>query len=458
MVALHQVPLESAAVDPSIPDDDLVIALGPDATLVQAGADALAEAAGADEADAWFGDIDVAGTITRRSAWSPTRLIADGSAASPVAVRAGWLRRHGMHPGAADLTLRLARSKATVVHVTAVLTRHASPPTPPSPAEITDHLAAVGIPATHDEGRLIPFDTFAPEVTVVIPTAGAPLDDGTPAIDRLLERLGDLPVRINVVIIIGDEYRGDAGALEGSGRVVVRRPPGPFNFSAAVNLGVLEARSELVLLLNDDTEPDGHRFIDQMAVHLADPGVAGVGALLTYPNGTVQHAGVVIDDARPLHSFVGWNPSDTAPHGGHLAREVVAVTGGCLLVRRADYLAVGGLSTSFPLSFNDVDLCIRLGRAVGRIVIEPAATLVHHETLSREPVIAPEEWDRWIHRWGEIVDPWYHPGHRRPDDPHALARNADHLTPDDAELELVTTRRPLLASIVHRGRLAPTSR
>ena len=135
------------------------------------------------------------------------------------------------------------------------------------------------------------------------------------------------------------------------------------------------------------------------------------------------------------------------------AREVIAVTGGCLMMRRADFLAVGGLSTAFPLSFNDIDLCIRVQRAVGRVVVEPMATLVHHETLSREPVITAEEWDRWIGRWGEIVDPWYHPGHRRPDDPHRLARNADHLEPGpDDPTPQPQARRPRLRSRVHRGR------
>jgi GT2 family glycosyltransferase len=142
-------------------------------------------------------------------------------------------------------------------------------------------------------------------------------------------------------------------------------------------------------------------------------------------------------------------------YGGLLAREVIAVTGGCLMMRRADYLAVGGLSTSFPLSFNDVDLCLRVQRAVGRVVIDPTAALVHHETLTREPVITADEWSRWIDRWGEIVDPWYHPAYHRPDDPHDLARNANHLEPgaDDPERP-PQARRPRLRSRVHRGRPA----
>ena len=374
-------------------------------------------------------------------------------------MRAGWLRAHEIVEPS-SLPFHLARTGADVAHVTAVLTRHAGAPDGPDPPVVVEHLAALGLPAILDtDHRLTPRPGFAPEVSIVIPTAGATLDDGTVAVARLLDRLGPLPDRVDLVFVIGDEYRGDPSWLEGPGRSVVRRSPGPFDFSDAVNLGVLHATATHVLLLNDDTEPDGAEFLDRLALHLADPAIAAVGALLTYPDGTIQHAGVVIDDARPLHPFVGWAPSTIEPHGGLVARDVVAVTGACLMLRRADFLAVGGLSTAFPLSFNDIDLCVRLRRSVGRVVVEPGARLVHHETLTRAPVIAPEEWDRWIDRWGEIVDPWYHPAFHRPDDPHQLARNADHLEPRPGDpVHPPVARRPVLRSRVHRGRPAPGTR
>jgi len=457
MVALHTVPASSAALDPSLGDDDLVIALADDASLTRSGVDALVELAAECDADAWYGDIDVAGVVTLRPGWSPTRLIAEPTASTPLAVRVGWLRRHQISPGQPDLALRLARHGAEVAHITAVMSRHRSTPPGPAQTDIKAHISEIGLRATLDDsGRLHPAGDFDASVTIVVPTAGAALADGSVAIARLLERLEPMPDRFDVVIVVGDEFRGDAHKLEGTGRTIVRSPHGSFNFARAVNTGVLAARSDLVLLLNDDTEPSDFRFIDRMALHLDDETVAGVGALLTYPNATVQHAGIVIDDARPLHPFVGWDPAATAVHGGLTARDVAAVTGGCMMVRRSDYLAVGGLSTVFPLSFNDVDLCVRLRRSVGRIIMEPAATLVHHETLSREPVISAEEWDRWIDRWGEIVDPWYHPGYRRPDDPHALARNADHLPPESGASPVASHRLPRLRSQVHRGR--PTSR
>ncbi|MEZ5165574.1 MAG: hypothetical protein R2695_03435 [Acidimicrobiales bacterium] len=169
----------------------------------------------------------------------------------------------------------------------------------------------------------------------------------------------------------------------------------------------------------------------------------------TYPDGTIQHDGIVIDDARPLHPFRG------SARRGHVAVRRrcggdVAVTGGCLMARRADLLGLGGFSVAFPLSFNDVDLCVRMRRAGWRVVVEPAAHLVHHET-SRSPHIDAAEWDRWIARWGAMEDPWYHPGYRRPDDPRALHRNADHLDPGPAlRPGLDRIRSPWLSSTVHR--------
>jgi hypothetical protein len=468
MVALHSVPLDNGPLDDAIGDAELVIALDDDAALDGANAALLSAAADRLDADAWFADIRIGATEQRRPAWSPTRIIGDPTAACPLAVRAGWLRSRDLSPGDVSLPFRLAEENATVAHLPVVLTRHDQPVAGPGREEIDRHLLHIGVPATVERrgARFVlrPAADFAPTVSVVIPTAGANVEiEGSTrvAVERLLDSIGEVPDRIEFLAVVGDEYRGDPTTLAsrvGAPISVLHRPPGPFNFSAAVNLGLLAARHDLVLMLNDDMESTGPEFIDAMAIHLSDPTVAAVGARLLYPDGSVQHAGMVIDDARPLHPFVGWNPADTAIHGGDVAHDVIAVTGGCLMARRSDLLAVGGLSTGFPLSFNDVDLCIRLRRSVGRVVVEPQATLAHHETLTRVARTTAEEWDRWIFRWGEIVDPWYHPGHHRPDDPHRLHLNADHLDP------AAGTPRPAprgrtgtLRSRVHRGRAAPTA-
>ena len=465
MVALTLVPAGTLAIDATIATDDLVLALGANATLDEVAAALVVRAASDDPADGWYGDIEIDGRVTRRPAWSPTRLLGEPTASSPMVVRARWLRSSGLGPDDPALPLRLAAEGAGVRHLPTVLTRHATPPPAPATESVEAHLKTIGIPASvadlGDRLGLIADPGFAPEVSIVIPSAGTehPTRRGRRAVDELLAGLCPLPSRLQVIVVVGDEYHGDPTGLAGDNVELLRRPPGPFNFSAAVNQGILRADSGLVMMLNDDIDVDGIGFVDAMALHVQDPSVVAVGALLTYPDGTVQHAGMVIDDARPLHPFVGWQPADTAPHGGLTARDVAAVTGACLLVRREDFLATGGLSTELPLSFNDIDLCVRLRRAGGRVVVEPAARLVHHETLSREPVVSSDEWDRWIDRWGEIVDPWYHPGFHRPDDPHRLSRNADHLDPRPADAPFTPTPRDTaLRSRVHRERPAAVVR
>jgi GT2 family glycosyltransferase len=466
MVVLRRVPLEDRPLDPGIDDDDLVVALDAAVELDAATSAALPAEAGRLAADACYADVEINGREIRRPAWSPTRLIGDPTATSPLAVRAGWLRAHDLSPGDPALALHLVNGNATVAHFPAVLTRHDRRPIAATGDDVDRLLRYLGIPATVEPSGnrfLLRADPdFAPAVSVVIPTAGATVEiNASPhvAVERLLESLGDLPDRIELILVVGDEYQGDPSILRGAAdrRISVRRrPPGPFNFSEAVNLGILQARHDTVLMLNDDIEADGAGFIDAMALHLTDASIAAVGARLLYPDGTIQHSGIVIDDARPLHSFVGWDPAATTAHGGDIARDVMAVTGACLMARRRDLLAVGGLSTGFPLSFGDVDLCVRLRRSTGRVVVEPAATLLHHETLTRAPLTTGHEWDRWIHRWGEIVDPWYHPGHHRPDDPHRLNLNADHLNPEAPPSRPPSrARTTTLRSRVHRARLAP---
>lgn len=396
----------------------------------------LAGLASRPDAGAVYADIELAGVRINRPAWSPTRARSEPAAHRPL------VRRARTEP----------LPTTTVVHIPAPLTCHVAPPTASPPADTgwePGHR-----PGTH---RIRP-DPSAPPLSVLVPTAATrhPVD-GTPMVESCLASLAALSrPPAEVLVVVGDEYDGDPAALttpEGLDVRIVHRGPGSFDFPLAINAGLLAAAGDHVLLLNDDVEWRDHDGPARMAAHLRDPTVGVVGALLRYPSGPIQHAGMVLDDAHPLHAFVGWEPDATSRHGGDVARDVVAVTGACLLARRAELLAVGGLSRQFPLSFNDTDLCLRIRRCGLRVVMEPDAVAVHHESASRRPHIDPWEWDRWIHRWGEVVDPWYHPGHHRPDDPDDLRRNADHL--DGAPWESTVPRDTAIRPRVHHSRVAP---
>ncbi len=392
------------------------------------------------DADAVYGDIEVRGTIRLRSAFSPTRLLSEPNACLPLAVRCRTLGRLGARIVDADLPLRLAESGSAVLHIPAVLSRHSQEPLGADAIALNAHLTKIGIAASvvadgrPDRFRLTPDPNPQPPVSIIIPTAGKALDEGHGgelAVERCLRSIAATGhPDLEVILVVGEEYRGDPEQIAGAALPIrlERRPTGPFNFSAACNQGILTARNELVLLLNDDTEV-GPGAVAAMALHFGDESIGAVGALLRYPDGTIQHAGMVIDDAHPLHPFVGWTPDAAQRFGGTVARDVIAVTGACFMSRRSLLLSLGAFSCHFPWSFNDVDLCLKIRRSGYRVIVEPHATLEHLESFTREPLIHEWEWDRWVDRWGEVRDPWYHPGYHRPDDPERLHLNADHLEP-----------------------------
>ena len=288
--------------------------------------------------------------------------------------------------------------------------------------------------------RLRPSHQGQASTSIVIPSAGFshPVAETT-MLARCLESLALLdPAPLEVIVVVGDEFTGEPPreGMSGGNSLPVRvihRGTGPFHFSQAVNCGLMASRGELVLLLNDDIEAETPDWLGRMAAHFDDPTVGAVGAALLYPDRTLQHIGVIIDEGYPLHPFRLYQLADTAAHGGDVARDMVSVTGACMLARRRNLLTVGGLSPEFPSSYGDVDLCLRLLRSGLRVVIEPAAVLIHHESASRNPTVKKWEWGRFVHRWGEVADPWYHPAFWRPNHLHHRNRNGDHLDPVDVD-------------------------
>lgn len=197
--------------------------------------------------------------------------------------------------------------------------------------------------------------------------------------------------------------------------------PGTFNFSAINNFAVREAQGQLLCLLNNDVEMIEPNWLSLMVSQALRDDVGAVGARLLYPDGRIQHAGVVIgmgNAAGHGHRFVG--PKDEGYFRRHeLPQFVSAVTGACLVVSKERFLAVGGLDeNNFPVAFNDVDLCMRLNERGWQSFYEPRATLIHHESVSRgfdrDPIGAARfafELEALKRSWNTdvIVDPFHHP-------------------------------------------------
>jgi GT2 family glycosyltransferase len=201
----------------------------------------------------------------------------------------------------------------------------------------------------------------------------------------------------------------------------VLRHPGPFNYSAINNRAVDEAEGELICLLNNDIAMLRPDWLAIMATQALREEVGAVGAQLLYPDGRIQHAGVVIgvgNAAGHAHRFLRLDEEGYFRRHA-LPQFVAAVTAACLIVKRERFLAVGGLdSDNFAVAFNDVDLCLRLNARGWQSLYEPRAVLVHHESVSRgfdrDPVGAARFAGELavlqrLHGTDRIVDPFHHP-------------------------------------------------
>jgi len=192
-----------------------------------------------------------------------------------------------------------------------------------------------------------------------------------------------------------------------------------FNFSAINNLGVENAKGDYVLLLNNDTEVISPNWLEEMLMFAQRDDVGAVGAKLYYHDDTVQHAGVIIGIAGFAGHSHKHSPRTYPGHMGRLkiAQNVSAVTGACMMMKRAIYDEVGGLDEAFVVALNDVDMCLRIRQKGYLNVFTPFAELYHYESKSRGLEDTPEKEKRFAdevelfrQRWTkELIegDPYY---------------------------------------------------
>lgn len=168
--------------------------------------------------------------------------------------------------------------------------------------------------------------------------------------------------------------------------VRVLRYDAPFNYSAINNFGVRHAHGSIIGLVNNDIEVITPDWLTEMVGHVQREAIGCVGAKLFYGDGRIQHAGVVVGLgglAGHVHKFL---PADAPGYMNRLqaTQAFSAVTAACLLVRKAVFESVGGLNEQhLQVAFNDVDFCLKVGRAGYRNLWTPWAQLYHHESVSR---------------------------------------------------------------------------
>ena len=244
----------------------------------------------------------------------------------------------------------------------------------------------------------------APKVSIIIPTK-----DNEKVLGRCMGSLLQRTAYPNYEVLIVDNGSKDPASLrlltelQKDKRIRVLRKPGPFNFSLMNNAAVAEATGDFVCLLNDDTEIVEAAWLNDLVGMAGRPGVGAVGAKLLYPNGMVQQNGIIIDwEARPGSKAMHMFQQLPAQHPGQGARNLItqewtALTGACLVIRKATYDAIGGLDAdAFPIDYNDVDFCLRLYKAGYRNLVSAQAMVIHHEGTTKRKHIKEHSFDRVV--------------------------------------------------------------
>ncbi|OQY34963.1 MAG: hypothetical protein B6243_05165, partial [Anaerolineaceae bacterium 4572_5.2] len=233
-----------------------------------------------------------------------------------------------------------------------------------------------------------------PKVSIIIPTK-----NNAKLLLACLSSIFDKTTYQNYEIILIDNNSTEAAALHYLGllkrdsRVKIIEYSGQFNYSEANNLGVQQADGDVFVFLNNDTEILDGSWLDDLVGWAVQPHVGVVGAKLIRPDGTIQHAGMVMGLAgHGSHVF------DGAPENRHgifgmaeWYRDYQAVTGACMTVRREVFEALGGFDENYRIGYGDIELCLRAVSANYHVIYTPFARLLHHEGGSRGFFIPPSD-------------------------------------------------------------------
>jgi GT2 family glycosyltransferase len=262
----------------------------------------------------------------------------------------------------------------------------------------------------------------APLVSVIIPTR-----DQVALLKRCLTTLRENTdyAPIEIVVVDNGSREPETHALfrdlSQNPSVQILTDTDEFNFSRLINQGARAARGEILALMNNDVETEKTGWLREMVSHAIRPEVGAVGARLWYPDGRLQHAGVVLGlHGVTSHAFQRFPPQPISPmHRTFvLSQNYSAVTAACMVLRKAVFDDLGGFDENLPNNFNDVDFCLRLRERGWQVIWTPYADLIHHESASRGQISGPAERVQWPPEaaymqktWDEQLqrDPFYNP-------------------------------------------------
>jgi ADP-heptose:LPS heptosyltransferase/GT2 family glycosyltransferase len=372
--------------------------------------------------------------------WAAESQLFERSRATP----AEWLTQ-----GDYDLVLRITEAAKRILHVPKVLCSRAGKASDSPQAErqaLARCIARRGIKGKIEKGcapgihRLKRKTSARSKVSIIIPTMAA-----RGLIKTCIESLRDKTSYPNYELICIQNIPSDQAHwkqwLERNADHVIEANE-PFNWSSYNNLAVKKASGNMLLFLNDDIEVIEPDWLDVLLEHAERPEVGAVGPQLLYPDRTVQHAGVVLSDTLGIarHLFRHAQEDDPGYFGLALTqRNVIGVTGACLLTRRETFEALGGFDEAHTIVNNDLDYCLRCWERGLLNVFTPHTRLIHHELASRAELGDAYDRGSFGTQWRKVFldgDPYLNPNH---------SREYDHFTAEREPIKLVFASKPLMA-------------
>lgn len=409
--------------------------------------DALAEVAevlrGADRPDLIYTDedhLDVRGRRCRpyfKPDWSPDLLLSHmytchlGVYRTELVKKLGGFRAGCEGAQDHDLALRVSEERGAVVHLPRVLYHWRETPQSTAASHANKSYAQeAGLRAVRDalarrnERCVVEHvprhpgcyvQRWAPAsgttATVIIPTR-----DRVDLLDTCLRSLQATKNATPFDVIVVSNNSQDPATAAFLDHCARERPAqfswfsvdAPFNYARLNNLAADRARGDILVFMNNDIEATQDGWLDALAGCAQRPGCGAVGPLLLYPDGRIQHAGIVLGiGGGAAHVFRGRNADDPGYFNRLLgASNVSAVTGACLAVRRLLFDETGRFDEQFAHWFNDVDLCLRLRQRGAWNVLLPQVRLMHHESASLGSGLAAAHRERYAQECALMNERW----------------------------------------------------
>jgi ADP-heptose:LPS heptosyltransferase/GT2 family glycosyltransferase len=371
--------------------------------------------------------------------WSPDLLLSTNYVGRLWCARADLVARlettigDWQRDGDYDVVLRATELATAVLHVPTVLCQHAQQPPDDAAREIAALKRALdrrSIGGRIEAGRVAATYRLRRDVrtrglvSIIIPTCAA-----GGLIQTCIETLRNLTTYRNFEIICienipPDQKRWKRWVRANADTVIETKEK--FNWSRFNNIAAAKAKGEFLLFLNDDVEIIDPGWLDALLEHAERMEVGVVGPQLLYPDRRVQHAGMFLAHmGKARHAFRYAREDDPGYFGLALTqRNVIAVTGACLMTRRTTFDAIGGFDEAYNVVNNDLDFCLKAWRRGLVTLYTPHATLIHHEQISRSGMADEYDAAAFETIWRNVFvlgDPYFHP---------RLSKDRDDFSPE----------------------------